>query len=165
MQELVEFARENWPLVLTFFLIAGWWLGMELWYWSSGVKVADCEEATRLYNREGAQFVDVRPSKEFREGHLPEAFNLPEREFDQVVGKLQKEADPGTPLVVYDADGVQTNRTARKLKKLGYERVYRIKGGLKAWRGAGYPMEGDQQLAAQKSQGKGQGKGQKKGKG
>lgn len=141
MQEFWEFAVNNWPLALTFLLIAGWWIGAELWYYSSGVKVADPEAATRLYNREGAKFVDVRPGKEFGEARLPGAFNLPEREFDQVIGKLRKEVEIDTPVIVYDADGMQANRTARKLKKQGYATVYRMKGGFKAWQSAGYPMD------------------------
>ncbi len=142
MQELWEFAVNNWGLVLAFILVTGWWIGMEWFHAASGVKVVDCESATRLYNSESARFIDTRPGAEHRKGHLPEAFSMPEAEFDQLITKLQRECDSGQPLIVYDPDGALAGRVARKLRKQGFEKVYRLKGGLKAWVGAGYPVEG-----------------------
>jgi len=50
---------------------------------------------------EGAQLIDVLPAKEYREGHLPGAINLPLR-------RLEKEArdliDPTRPVIVYCSD-------------------------------------------------------------
>lgn len=141
MQEFWEFAQNNWGLVLAFLLILGWWIGGELFHWYSGVRAVDGEGATQLYNRESALFVDIRVNKEFRKGHLPGAFNLPATELEQLVSKLRKEAGEGRPLIVYDENGQQAAPVARQLRKHGFTRVYRLKQGLRAWQGAGYPME------------------------
>ena len=141
MQEFVEFAQSNWGLVLAFVLVLAWWVGGELFHWYSGVRVVDGDTATRLYNRESAWFIDMRPRKEYEKGHLPGAFSLPESEFDQLIDKLRKEADDDPPLIVYDESGPQAARMGRRLRKAGFSRVYRLKHGLRAWQGAGFPMD------------------------
>ncbi|MFW6278065.1 MAG: rhodanese-like domain-containing protein [Halorhodospira sp.] len=141
MQEFLEFIQNHWGLVLAFVLVLGWWVGGELFHWYSGVKPVDGDAATRLYNRESARFIDMRPRKEYDSGHLPGAFSLPEAEFDQLIDKLRKEATDDPPLIVYDEHGPQAARLGRKLRKAGFSRVYRLKHGLRAWQGGGYPME------------------------
>ena len=141
MQELWEFAVNNWGLVLAFILVTGWWIGAEIFHASSGVKPVDCETATKLYNSESGRFIDSRTGADYRKGHLPEAFSLPMAEFDQVITKLQRECEATQPLLVYDADGALAAKAARKLRKQGFEKVFRLKGGYKAWIGAGYPVE------------------------
>ncbi len=141
MQELIEFAQSHWGLVLAFLGILAWWIGGELYHWWSGVRMVDGDQATRLYNRESARFIDMRPTKEYRKGHLPSAFNLPEAELEQLIDKLRKEAADDPPLIVYDEQGPQAARVGRRLRKAGFTRVYRLKHGLQAWQSAGYPME------------------------
>jgi len=51
--------------------------------------------------REGAQIVDVLPSEEFAEEHLPGAVNIPLKELDESsAGRLRKDR----PVVVYCHD-------------------------------------------------------------
>ena len=60
----------------------------------------DRDEVRRLMEQ-GAQIVDVLPTREYGEEHLPGAINLPLR-------KIETEAiralDPSRPVVVYCAD-------------------------------------------------------------
>ena len=60
----------------------------------------DRDEVRRLMEQ-GAQIVDVLPTREYGEDHLPGAINLPLR-------KIETEAiralDPSRPVVVYCAD-------------------------------------------------------------
>ncbi|MBK1733709.1 sulfurtransferase [Halorhodospira abdelmalekii] len=142
MEEFLEFARTNWGLVLAFTIILLWWIGGELFHWYSGVKPVDAESATRLFNRESALFIDMRSRREFDSGHLPSAFHMPEAEIEQLMTRLRKQSgaeDP--PLIVYDEAGKEAGRMARKLRKQGFSRVYRLKRGMNAWRDAGYPLE------------------------
>ncbi len=141
MQEFLAFIQSNWALVLALLLVLGWWIGGELFHWYSGVHPIDSETATRLYNRESARFVDMRPRKEYDNGHLPGAFSLPEGELEQLLDKLRKEAADDPPLIVYDENGPQAARVGRRLRKVGFTRVYRLKHGLRAWQGGGYPMD------------------------
>jgi len=47
---------------------------------------------------EGAQLVEVLPSSEYEEDHLPGAINLPLRKIDS---QARDVLDPGRPVIVY----------------------------------------------------------------
>jgi len=47
---------------------------------------------------EGAQLVEVLPSSEYEEHHLPGAINLPLRKIDS---QARDVLDPGRPVIVY----------------------------------------------------------------
>ena len=51
----------------------------------------------------GAQLVEVLPSKEYDEQHLPGAVNLPLKQLD---ARTARRLDPGRPVVVYCWDGL-----------------------------------------------------------
>ena len=55
------------------------------------------EEVRRLV-AEGAQLVEVLPSPEYEEDHLPGAIHVPLRKIDSHVGEV---LDPGRPVIVY----------------------------------------------------------------
>ncbi|MFI5001275.1 MAG: rhodanese-like domain-containing protein [Reyranellales bacterium] len=88
-------------------------------------------------------FFDVREEGEFSiKGHPLFATPLP-------LSRLEPRAfallpDPGTPIVLMDSgeEGQmgRANRAAAQLSKLGYTNLAVVKGGLKAWRDAGYEV-------------------------
>jgi len=45
------------------------------------------------------------------------------------------------PLIVYDDGGERSAKAAAALRKLGFERVVSLTGGLGAWKQAGLPVE------------------------
>lgn len=151
MEQLLEFITDNWMLVLAFMLILGYWVGAEIYHFSSGVKTITPETATQLYNRDNALFVDIRNNAEYRKSHLPGAFHMPSTEVDQLLDKLRRHQSQ--PLIVYDANGLQANKTARRLRKAGFETVYQLKTGLTGWESAGYPMERGKTKPKSKSKG------------
>ena len=60
-------------------------------------KDIDRDEARRLLEG-GAQLVEVLPSSEYEEDHLPGAVNVPLRQLDQQAGGL---LDRNRPVIVY----------------------------------------------------------------
>ena len=58
----------------------------------------DRHEVQRLVDQDSAQLVEVLPSAEFEEAHLPGAINIPLNELDgESTGVLNKDA----PVIVY----------------------------------------------------------------
>jgi rhodanese-related sulfurtransferase len=58
-------------------------------------------EKVRRLLEEGAQLVDVLPSEEYKEEHLPGAINIPLKELDrETAAQLDREA----PVIVYCHD-------------------------------------------------------------
>jgi phage shock protein E len=60
----------------------------------------DREEVRRLM-KQGAQIIDVLPTREYGEDHLPGAVNLPLRRIEV---EARRALDPSRPIVVYCAD-------------------------------------------------------------
>ncbi len=103
---------------------------------TSGVSAA---EAVRLMNREKAVVVDVSEPAEFAAGHIVGAKSVP---FGQIAAGVKGLPTNKTlPLVVVCPTGARAGRAVAELKKLGYEQVLTLSGGLAAWREANLPTE------------------------
>jgi len=96
------------------------------------------QDVTMLINRGKAAVVDVRDAKEFAEGHLPEARNIPLAELDKRVGELNKFKNQS--LIVVCKTGARASAAAAKLAKAGFADVVNLEGGIAAWQKAGLPL-------------------------
>jgi adenylyltransferase/sulfurtransferase len=74
------------------------------------------------------QLVDVREPHEHQMGNLGGRL-IPVKKIEQLSGHIQGEQ----PTVLYCRTGRRSERAAQKLEALGYQNVYSLKGGLKAW--------------------------------
>jgi phage shock protein E len=70
---------------------------------------------------EGAVLLDVRSPEEFREGHPPQARNIPVHELPQ---RLAEVGPPGTKVVVYCASGGRSAMATDLLVRSGYPDVF-----------------------------------------
>jgi rhodanese-related sulfurtransferase len=64
-------------------------------------KPIDRDEVQRLVRREEAQLVEVLPSDEYEDEHLPNAINIPLKRLD---GEPTRELDRLQPVIVYCYD-------------------------------------------------------------
>jgi rhodanese-related sulfurtransferase/rubrerythrin len=82
--------------------------------------------------------LDVRQPGEYEDGHLPGARLIPLPELNQRLAEL----DPRQPTLVYCAVGGRSRVAAQILSAQGFETVYNLAGGFKAWQGkAAYGAE------------------------
>ena len=139
MSTLFEFVVANWWLFLALQLVILWIIFTEFGRYASGVKPVNNNEATRLYNREDAVFVDIRSEAEFERGHLPGALNIPGGNMDKRPKKLDRHKK--RPVIVYCAQGTQAARTGRQLQEQGFEQVHQLSGGYGRWFEANLPVE------------------------
>jgi rhodanese-related sulfurtransferase len=86
-----------------------------------------------------AQLIDVRTPAEYQEGHLAGARNL-----DWTSGALET-AMPGldkqAPVLLYCASGRRSAAAREVLVNAGFSDVKDLEGGIRAWSGAGLPVE------------------------
>jgi rhodanese-related sulfurtransferase len=61
----------------------------------------DRDEVQRLVEREHAQLVEVLPSEEYEDEHLPSAINIPLKTLDR---EASRELDRVRPVIVYCYD-------------------------------------------------------------
>ena len=91
------------------------------------INIKELKEMQKL----GATLIDVRSAAEYKEGHLSGAINVPEYEIKSKFNKLNLEKDK--IIILYCISGYRSKRAYIKLKKLGYNRIYNLYGGLEAY--------------------------------
>jgi rhodanese-related sulfurtransferase len=115
----------------------------------TATEIPPAEAAEAIDDGEVHLVVDVREPQEFRDGHVPDAVNIPR-------GMLELRADPASPvadstlsaersrrILVYCAKGpgARSLLAAQTLTSMGYEGVEVLGGGLIAWEEEGLPVE------------------------
>lgn len=89
-----------------------------------------------------AYFIDARSAKQYAEGHIAFAHNLPKDGFETRLLRIQPLLAPDSPIVVY-CDGVQcdlSHQVADRLKALGYQNVRILINGWTLWKTAGFDI-------------------------
>lgn len=94
-----------------------------------------------ITTKENIQILDVRTPGEFFSGHIKNAMQADwnnKEEFDHRIAYVDKTK----PVYVYCLGGGRSAAAADKMRKMGYENVFELKGGTNAWRAANKPLEG-----------------------
>lgn len=90
------------------------------------------EEAKALIDEGGVTVVDVRTPKEYADGHVPGAINIP---VEGIGNEKPSELDDvDAELIVYCRTGVRSKQASDKLIGLGYRHVNDM-GGIVDWTG------------------------------
>lgn len=79
----------------------------------------------------GYQLLDVRQPGEYEQEHLAGARLIPLKELPERLAEL----DPDQPVLVYCAIGGRSRAAAQYLNGQGFNEVYNLSGGIKAWQG------------------------------
>lgn len=85
----------------------------------------------RIRDQKPLQIIDVREPGEYRFGHIPGSKLIP-------LGQLQsryKEIDADVEAVIVCASGNRSSMACDLLKRLGYEKVHNLMGGMSYWDG------------------------------
>ena len=88
--------------------------------------------------------IDVRAAKDYKEGHIPGAINLPFHDYNSFNGgdlkfpELKK--DNMHYIYCYELLCSLAQKAAKQLASLGYQ-VKEIKGGFNSWKEHDYPVE------------------------
>ncbi len=134
-----EFVSNNiWLVAIA--VISG---GYVVWPWiskgTSGLREVGPMEAVQLMNRKDAVVLDVREQGEFSDGHISGSKHFPLGSLEKRSGELKKFARK--PIVVVCASGARSRSACTTLKKLGFEDVSLLAGGIGAWKQASLPVE------------------------
>jgi len=83
--------------------------------------------------------LDVRTPKEFADGHVPGALNIP---FESVGSRAHELTGPReSPLIVYCGHGPRAWMAGAALRKKGFTNVSYLAGHFSGWRAAGLREE------------------------
>lgn len=135
----MPFLEKNWILVLAMVVSGAMLVWPLIARRLSPVKEIGTLNVTQLMNHENAVLLDVREPGEFKDGKLPGALHIPLSQLKDRAGELAKLTS--RPVVAYCAFGRRSTGAAAALAKLGFANIYSLRGGLKAWKDAGLPMD------------------------
>jgi rhodanese-related sulfurtransferase len=96
------------------------------------------QDITMLINRGKTTILDVRDAKDYADGHLPDAKNIPLADLDQRLSELDK--FKSRSLIVVGKSDARASAAAAKLGKAGFADVVNLEGGVAAWQKAGLPL-------------------------
>lgn len=101
------------------------------------------EVKAKLDRGEPFAFIDVREDHEFAKDHAKGARHIGrgilERDIETEI------PDKQTEIVLYCGGGYRSALSAESLTHMGYRNVRSMIGGIRAWREAGYPIEGQRE--------------------
>jgi rhodanese-related sulfurtransferase len=103
----------------------------------ASLAAVDLHELQRLVAQESVTLLDVRPSIEFQQGHIPEAWSIPVEDLERRLAQLPRDRE----IVAYCRGPycVFSDEAARLLQTHGF-RVRRFNAGFPEWRAAGLPV-------------------------
>ncbi|NMT62171.1 rhodanese-like domain-containing protein [Marinobacter orientalis] len=135
MERVFEFAVNHYILVSLFvaFLLAILVLESR----RGGAKIS-AQGAVNLINRDEAVVVDIRDRKEFNEGRITGAINIPLNSIKSRASELKKFKDK--QIIVADKMGQHSAMAVKQLKAEGYNNVVRLNGGIADWKGSNLPL-------------------------
>jgi cysteine synthase/rhodanese-related sulfurtransferase len=105
----------------------------------SSADVIDADAAVKLV-RSGARLLDVRTPREFNDGHIAEAINVPLATLS-AANAAGLPTDHAAPVVTICGVGKRSLTAMLLLKAQGYEKVKSIAGGMDAWEESGRPLK------------------------
>jgi rhodanese-related sulfurtransferase len=96
-------------------------------------------EVLRKKHTNNIVVLDVRTPQEYAEGHIAGSVLLDFKspDFAEKLSKLDKDKK----YLVHCAAGGRSAKACTQLHQLGFQRVYNLEGGMKAWTAAGKPVE------------------------
>jgi rhodanese-related sulfurtransferase len=103
-------------------------------------RIVECDvDEARARVTSGAVLIDVREDNEFEAGHAAGAVHMGRGIIERDI--VQKYPDKDQYLVLYCGGGYRSALAADMLQKMGYNRVFSMDGGWKAWKESGAPTE------------------------
>lgn len=108
------------------------------WRRGQGRPVLDPLQVEELLQGPGVLLVDLREDEAFRRGHIRGCLHVPFAELTRRLAAPDPQAKRA--LVLVDETDALSHRALRQLTARGFEWVYVLKGGMRAWRAESRPV-------------------------
>ncbi len=135
MAQFVEFIGNH-------LLLAGMWvvtlLAIIVYHARAAAASVGPQQAVTMINREGAIVVDIRDRKEFDQGHIAGAVNIPLAKLKQRMAELNRHKEK--PKLVVCKLGQQSGAAVKSMEEAGHENVVKMTGGISEWTARSFPL-------------------------
>lgn len=95
---------------------------------AKGIQTISTDQLKGIVNDKDKLFVDVRTPVEYKGRNIRQFKNIP---LGSDFSKLPKDKE----IIVICQSGMRSSQACKQLKKLGYDNVTNVRGGMSAWRG------------------------------
>jgi rhodanese-related sulfurtransferase len=89
------------------------------------------QQAINLVNSEDGVFVDLRDAAEYKAGHIVDAVHIPASKLGARIDELGKFRQ--RPVILVCKMGQNAGAAGKQLKAAGFEKVYKMGGGMMEW--------------------------------
>jgi thioredoxin len=99
------------------------------------------DEFEKAVSKDSIQLLDVRTPGEYASGHIKNTLLAnwnDEKEFSRRIAFIDK----NKPVYIYCLAGGRSAAAAEKMRTMGFENVYELKGGINAWKAGNKNLEG-----------------------
>ena len=96
------------------------------------------QQLVGLVNQQQAVVVDIRDGKEFQQGHIVDAINIPYAKLASRLAEL--DAYKEKPIVLVCKMGQHSGAAGKQLVAAGFEQVSRLSGGMSEWQNSQLPL-------------------------
>jgi rhodanese-related sulfurtransferase len=128
MELFLEFATQQWILMAALLAAIGMLIAHE--GRKSGPALSP-QQAINLINGEEGVFVDLRDGAAFKQGHIVDAMHIPMAKLAERSDELAPFKDK--PVVLVCNMGQQAGAAGKQLRAAGFNRVYKMAGGMTEW--------------------------------
>lgn len=128
MELFLEFAAQQWILIGALLAAIGMLVAHE--GRKAGPSVTP-QQAINLVNTEEGVFVDVRDAANYKKAHIADSLNLPLAKVSDRMGELETYKEK--PIVLVCNMGQQSGGAGKQLRAAGYDKVYKMSGGMMEW--------------------------------
>ncbi|WP_369751129.1 rhodanese-like domain-containing protein [Paenisporosarcina sp. TG20] len=97
---------------------------------TKGIRTISTTELKAELKNKDKQFIDVRTPNEFKGNHIKEFKNVPLSDLQKKASELSKDKE----VFVICQSGMRSSNASKILKKMGFENITNVKGGMSAWR-------------------------------
>jgi rhodanese-related sulfurtransferase len=89
------------------------------------------QQAINLVNAEDGVFVDLRDAADYKAGHIVDAMHIPATKLVARMDELNKFKQ--RPVILVCRMGQSAGAAGKQLKTAGFEKVYKMGGGMMEW--------------------------------
>ena len=135
MALFLEFLAQQWILVAALLAVVFMLVMHETR--KSGPSLSP-QQAINLVNSEQGTFLDLRDGADFKQGHIVDALHIPASKLAERAAELEKYKDK--PIVLVCKMGQQSGAAGKQLRSQGFDKVYKMTGGMMEWGNLQLPL-------------------------
>lgn len=96
------------------------------------------QQAINLVNSDAGVFLDLRDGGDYKAGHIADALNIPSAKLESRIAELEKYKSK--PIILVCKMGQSAPASGKVLRAQGYEKVYKMTGGMMEWNNLQLPV-------------------------